>query len=95
MPGDKSELVVPEGRYARMRNVWHLPTVKRLHEWLDEAGFTDIRVIDQTLTTTDEQRTTEWMPFESLQEALDPSDASQTVERLPAPLRVVMICKNA
>jgi tRNA (mo5U34)-methyltransferase len=95
IPGDTSELVVPEGRYARMRNVWHLPTVQRLHEWLGEAGLTDIRVIDQTLTTTDEQRTTPWMPFESLQEALDPSDASQTVEQLPAPLRVVMICKNA
>jgi len=94
IPGDTSELMIPEGRYARMRNVWHLPTIRRLEEWLGEAGFSDIRVIDQTVTTTDEQRTTQWMPFESLQEALDPSDSSQTVEGLPAPLRVVLVCTN-
>ncbi len=94
IPGDSSEIIVPDDRYARMRNVWHLPTIKRLKEWLDETGFTDIRVIDQTITTIDEQRTTRWMPFESLGEALDPSDASKTVEGLPAPMRVVMICKN-
>ena len=95
IPGDTSELIIPEARYARMRNVWHLPTVKRLEEWLGDAGFSNIRVIDQTVTTTDEQRTTEWMPFESLQQALDPSDTSQTVEGLPAPLRVILVCKNA
>jgi tRNA (mo5U34)-methyltransferase len=93
-PGDASDVLIPEDRYARMRNVWHLPTIKRLTEWLDESGFSDIRVIDQTLTTIDEQRTTEWMPYESLGEALDPSDPEKTVEGLPAPLRIVMTCKT-
>jgi tRNA (mo5U34)-methyltransferase len=93
-PGDASGVVIPDGRYARMRNVWHLPTIQRLTEWLGESGFSDIRVIDKTFTTTDEQRTTEWMPFESLREALEPSDSSKTVEGLSAPLRAIIICKN-
>jgi len=93
-PGDSSEVVIPDGRYARMRNVWHLPTIRRLTEWLGESGFTDVRIIDKTFTTTDEQRTTEWMPFESLREALDPSDSARTVEGLPAPLRAIIVCKN-
>ena len=94
IPGEESALVVPDDRYARMRNVWHLPTVTRLTEWLVESGFTDIRVVDQTVTTTEEQRSTEWMPFESLQEALAPPDSSKTVEGLPAPLRAVIVCKR-
>jgi tRNA (mo5U34)-methyltransferase len=93
-PGDTSGVVIPDDRYARMRNVWHLPTLQRLTEWLGETGFADICVIDKTCTTTDEQRTTEWMPFESLREALDPADSSKTVEGLPAPLRAIITCKN-
>jgi tRNA (mo5U34)-methyltransferase len=94
VPGDASAVVVPEDRYARMRNVWHLPTRQRLTEWLAESGFTDIRTIDQTFTTTDEQRATEWMPFESLAEALDPADSRKTIEGLPAPLRMTVVCRN-
>jgi len=92
--GEESAVVVPQERYARMRNVWHLPTAKRLTEWLQQSGFTDIRIVDQTATTIGEQRSTEWMPFESLREALDPADASKTVEGLPAPLRAVAVCKR-
>ena len=44
-------------------------------------------------TTTDEQRSTEWMTFESLAEALNPEDPEQTVEGWPAPRRVVLVAK--
>ena len=94
VPGESSEVVVPEDRYARMRNVWHLPTRLRLTEWLAESGFTDIRCINETFTTTGEQRATEWMPFESLTDALDPADSRKTVEGLPAPLRIIVVCRN-
>jgi len=95
VPGASSEVVVPDGRYARMRNVWQLPTRLRLSEWLAEAGFADIRGIEPTCTTIEEQRTTEWMPFESLAEALDPADSRKTVEGLPAPLRMIIVCRKA
>jgi tRNA (mo5U34)-methyltransferase len=90
LPGDDVRSCTPEGRYARMRNVWHLPTVRQLVAWLGEAGYTDIEVVDKTTTTVDEQRSTEWMTFESLREALDPANPTRTVEGLPAPHRVIV-----
>ena len=80
-----------EGRYARMRNVGVIPNLDDLKHWMGEAGYTGIRVIDVTPTTVNEQRTTPWMRFESLDKALDPQDPSVTVEGLPAPLRAMLI----
>ena len=87
MPGEELTVLQPEKRYARMRNVWHLPTVPALQKWLEQAGFGNIRVADISATTIDEQRTTPWMTFESLAESLDPNDPSRTIEGLPAPTR--------
>jgi len=81
----------PEHRYARMRNVWMLPTVSELCIWLQRCGFANVEVVDESLTTCDEQRSTEWMTFESLREALDPKDPSLTVEGWPSPRRVVVL----
>jgi tRNA (mo5U34)-methyltransferase len=92
LPGDEAEVLIPGERYARMRNVWHLPTVPTLLTWLREAGFTDLRVVDVSATTTAEQRSTDWMAFESLSAALDPADPRKTIEGLPAPTRAVVIC---
>lgn len=91
LPGKQSFSSTPADRYARMRNVWHLPTVAELRTWLQRSGFADVQIIDETVTTTNEQRSTEWMTFESLAEALDPTDPSRTVEGWPAPRRVVAI----
>jgi len=90
LPGDDLRAATPDSRYARMRNVWSLPTVAQLVQWLDATGYVDIEVVDQAVTTTAEQRSTEWMKFESLREALDPDDPSKTVEGWPAPHRVVI-----
>jgi len=68
--GKTETLLAPENRYANMRNVHALPTVPLLQRWLQQAGYTDIHCVDITPTTTREQRTTEWMPFQSLPEAL-------------------------
>jgi len=84
-------VLVPEGRYARMRNVHALPTIDHLVGWLKASGYRSIRVVDQTPTTPEEQDTTEWMPFHSLPRALDPDDSSRTIENHPAPLRAVII----
>lgn len=90
VPGEESYACTPADRYARMRNVWLLPTLAELTTWLRRSGFGCIEIIDTTVTTTDEQRSTEWMTFESLREALDPDDPSKTVEGWPAPRRVVV-----
>jgi len=94
VPGEESYACTPRERYARMRNVWLLPTIAELTTWLARSGYKDIDVVDRSITTTDEQRTTEWMPFESLAEALDPGDATRTVEGWPVPHRVVVTASN-
>lgn len=90
MPGDESYAFTPADRYARMRNVWLLPTISELLTWLKRTGYRDIEVVDQSITGTDEQRTTDWMPFESLAQSLDANDPTRTVEGWPAPRRVVV-----
>ena len=93
LPGEQALARTPLGRYARMRNVWLLPTIPELETWLQRCGFSSIKVADRSRTTTDEQRSTPWMPFESLREALDPDDPAITVEGWPAPRRVVVVAK--
>jgi len=88
------DCLVPEERYARMRNVHHLPTPDWLIRELAEAGFRDVRLADLTPTTTQEQRSTEWMRFESLEQCLDPDDPDRTVEGHPAPVRAVVLASK-
>ena len=90
VPGAESYACTPAERYARMKNVWLLPTIAELTTWLKRTGYRDIEIIDQSITSTDEQRATEWMTFESLAEALDPEDPTKTVEGWPAPRRVIV-----
>ena len=88
--GDAGQVLVPEGRYAQMRNVWFLPSLPTLLGWLRKCGFKQINVLDVSPTTTEEQRSTDWMTFHSLSHFLDPNDASRTAEGHPAPLRAVV-----
>ena len=94
LPGDTAFSRTPTSRYARMRNVWHLPSEAELLTWLGRTGFRDAHVADVTATTIEEQRSTAWMTFDSLAAALDPDDPSRTVEGWPAPLRAVVIARQ-
>ena len=80
-----TECLIPQERYAKMRNAWVMPTADALASFMDEAGFRDISVHRFGPVTPDEQRRTEWAPFESLADFLDPSDSSRTIEGYPAP----------
>ncbi|EED34419.1 methyltransferase, putative [Luminiphilus syltensis NOR5-1B] len=88
--GDANTVLTPTGRYARMGNVWFLPSVALLAVWLEKLGFTAIETIDVTPTRTDEQRSTSWMTFQSLADFLDPNDPTRTIEGYPAPLRATL-----
>ncbi|MCA9057214.1 MAG: tRNA 5-methoxyuridine(34)/uridine 5-oxyacetic acid(34) synthase CmoB, partial [Planctomycetaceae bacterium] len=87
----KPEVLVPENRYAKMRNVWFIPSLPMLQLWLKRTGFDNVRVVDVSPTTTAEQRQTEWMTFESLPDFLDPLDTTRTIEGDPAPLRAMLV----
>lgn len=92
--GDADTALVPQDRYARMPNVWFLPTCNTLAKWLENSGYKDVRLVDVTSTTTAEQRSTAWMTFESLPEALDPADPTRTVEGHPAPKRAFFVARR-
>ncbi len=91
--GDAGRVLVPESRYAKMRNVWFIPSPATLAGWLKRAGFREIRVVDVTPTSVEEQRATPWMRFESLADFLDPEDPSRTVEGHPAPCRAILLAR--
>ena len=91
--GQQGEVLVPEGRYARMRNVWFLPTCETLMSWMRRCGFKNIRVVDINQTSVQEQRSTPWMTFNSLKDFLDPNNLGLTIEGHPAPRRATIIAE--
>jgi tRNA (mo5U34)-methyltransferase len=91
--GNAGEVLVPDDRYARMNNVWFLPSSATLQQWLKKIGFKQVQRISLTTTSTDEQRATPWMTFESLSNCLDPQDSSRTIEGYPAPKRAIFIAE--
>ncbi len=88
------EALIPQGRYANMRNVWMIPTYTLLEAWLKASGFINIQLIDKNRTTVREQRQTEWMTGYSLGHALDSDDYHRTVEGYPAPLRASIVAEK-
>jgi tRNA (mo5U34)-methyltransferase len=92
--GEAGQVLVPEGRYAKMRNVWCIPSVPTLLGWLRKCGFVQEKLLDVTPTTAQEQRSTDWMAFNSLPDFLDKEDASRTVEGYPAPVRAIVVAKR-
>ena len=92
--GDAQKVLMPEGRYAMMGNVWYLPSPDALVLWLEKCGFVNVRVVDVSVTTTEEQRSTEWMSYQSLADFLDPADPTKTAEGHPAPKRAVILAER-
>lgn len=90
IPESYGQILVPQSRYAQMNNVWFLPNVEELAHWMTRCGLKNVRCVDLDQTSIEEQRTTEWMDWNSLKDFLDPLDPNLTVEGYPAPLRAVM-----
>ena len=89
--GGEGRVLLPPDRYARMRNVWFIPSSAELKQWLERCGFIDVRIVDESVTSVQEQRVTDWMQFESLAQSLEHDDPTLTVEGLPAPRRAVIL----
>ena len=81
----------PKNRYAKMRNIFFIPDLLVMESWLLRAGFTNIRCVDVTKTSFEEQRKTRWISTETLQDFLDPEDSEKTIEGYPAPVRAIFI----
>jgi len=87
------EMVLSPMRYAKMKNVYFIPTLKALYNWCERAKFSDIEFLGKRYTTTNEQRKTEWIDGESLDSFLN-KDQTKTIEGYEPPLRVYLKLKN-
>ncbi len=96
IPGGDSHALFPPGRYARMGNVWFVPTVSCLVNWLQRARFVEVQVLADTPSSESEQRPTDWCPpgYPSLRHSLDPNDPDRTVEGHPAPRRFLLSARK-
>jgi tRNA (mo5U34)-methyltransferase len=92
--GQEGQCLVPDGRYAKMRNVWFLPSIATLKQWMARCGLKEIKVVDCTQTSIQEQRKTQWMVNESLSDFLDPYNPNLTIEGYPAPKRAVICAER-
>lgn len=92
--GDLHQALMPGERYAQMRNVYFIPSVPTMINWLQKCGFKDVRIVDISQTSLEEQRKTDWMTSDSLADFLDPNDLSKTIEGYPAPMRAVFIAQK-
>ena len=94
--GPDDYILVPKDRYAQMRNVYSIPSIKTLKSWLNDANFNNVRVVDVSITTTAEQRKTPWIGENgaSLEDFLNPLDDSLTIEGYPAPTRAIVVCQR-
>ena len=94
IPGGANSVLVPKNRYARMNNVWFLPSVKTLFSWLERSHFNQIRVLDISTTNSDEQRKTRWMQNDSFESSLDSRNPIYTIEGLPRPRRATILARK-
>jgi tRNA (mo5U34)-methyltransferase len=81
----------PAKRYAKMNNVFFIPSIICLTHWLHRTGFGNIRCISIEKTTTLEQRKTKWIVSQSLDSFMDPDDPNLTIEGYPAPVRAIVL----
>jgi tRNA (mo5U34)-methyltransferase len=92
--GDENIALYPKESYSKISNVHFIPTISTLQNWCGRAGFKDFELLAIKPTDTNEQRRTEWILGESLEDFLDPNDSSKTVEGYPAPKRVYVKVKR-
>ena len=86
--GEDEVCLSPKSSYSKIPNIYFVPTIPALKNWCLRAGFSHFEVLETSKTELEEQRKTEWIEGQSLEDFLDPDDSSKTVEGYPAPARV-------
>ena len=86
--GEEEMCLTPRDRYSKIPNIYFVPTVNALKNWCYRAGFETVEVLETMKTERNEQRKTEWIDTQSLEDFLDPDDSTKTVEGYPAPKRI-------
>ena len=86
------EVALSPIRYAKMKNIYFIPTLKALYNWIEKAKFSNVEFLGKRYTTTNEQRKTEWIDGESLEHFLN-KNQTKTIEGYEPPLRVYLKIK--
>ena len=86
--GDTEVALTPHKTYSKIPNIYFIPTIPALKNWCYRAGFSQVDILKITKTTPNEQRKTDWIEGESLENFLDPHNPDLTVEGYPAPKRL-------
>lgn len=86
--GEEEIALTPASSYSKIPNIYFVPTIPALKNWCLRAGFSSFEVLETSVTDAGEQRKTEWIEGQSLEDFLDPEDPTKTVEGYPAPQRV-------
>lgn len=92
--GETPVALCPAKTYSKIPNVYFVPTIPALCNWLERAKFRDIEVLEIKKTDAQEQRKTKWIYGESLEQFLDPTNPELTIEGFPAPKRVYIKAKR-
>ncbi|MDR1284735.1 MAG: tRNA 5-methoxyuridine(34)/uridine 5-oxyacetic acid(34) synthase CmoB [Campylobacteraceae bacterium] len=92
--GDEDMALCPKESYSKISNVYFIPTVNALKNWCERVGFSKFEVLAKRPTDVTEQRKTEWILGQSLEDFLDPNDNSKTIEGYPSPKRVYVKIKK-
>ena len=88
IPGDDPVALFPATTYAKAPGVYFVPTGSCLRNWMVKAGFEAVELFCSHPMSSEEQRRTAWMDFESYCDFVRPGDPQTTVEGYPAPHRV-------
>jgi tRNA (mo5U34)-methyltransferase len=91
--GEDDVALTPKTTYSKIPNIYFIPTINALKNWLYRSGFVDIEIIDINTTTKEEQRVTKWIDAQSLEHFID-EKTNLTVEGYPRPKRGYIICKK-
>lgn len=94
IPGEESLALFPQRRYARISNIWFIPTKNCLLHWIGRSGFSEVECVAVLPLTSEEQRQSREAPGLSLKDFLNPQDPTRTEEGYPAPLRLYVKAKK-
>lgn len=84
---DQEIALVPNKTYAKISNIYFIPSIKALQNWCERAKFRDFELLGVKKTTLQEQRKTNWIDGESLGDFLSKDDENFTLEGYDAPKR--------
>ena len=90
IPGEEPIALFPEKTYAKVPGTYFVPTGQCLVNWMQRAGFKNTQLFHSHPMSSEEQRKTDWMTFESFSDFIDPQDSSLTIEGYAAPCRVFL-----